>query len=320
MKKKLLFLLLTVSVPFYAQIGFQENIVVGSPYTTISPQLVQAGDLDGDHDLDVITFGAQLNWYQNVDGLGSFGKKKTIAITNAAAGALFTVDFDKDGDLDILVSASNILTVYQNTNGLGNFEVMQSFTLGSVDLNPAVPSDIDGDGNIDIVCYYSNNVPTISEPKLVWFKNDGSGTFAQEKVITSVRNDLLATSLVNAEDLDGDGDQDIILGYVNYKKIAWLQNIDGKGTFSAPKLITMLAGGLSSITTADIDNDGDKDIISTSDVDNQIVWYKNTDGLGTFSDEIIIVPNAPATHTVLVTDINNDNKVDIVYTSKNEIG
>ncbi|WP_281233920.1 T9SS type A sorting domain-containing protein [Flavobacterium gelatinilyticum] len=318
--KLLLLLLLTVSINFYGQTGFEESIAIGSPHATYRPQLVKAADLDGDNDLDVITFGnQQLNWYENADGKGSFEKKKTIAATNGSAGALYTFDFDKDGDMDILVSVSNKLTIYKN-NGSGNFTAAQSFTLGSRDLNPAVLTDIDGDGTIDILCYYSNNVPTVTQPKLVWFKNDGTGNFGQEQVITSNRDDLLLASALSADDLDGDGDQDIIIGYRDYSKIAWLKNLDGKGTYSAPQIITMSARGLTSITTADIDHDGDKDVIVSSASKNQVLWYKNIDGLGTFDSEIIITSDVTESQKVLVTDINNDTKVDVVYTAKNEIG
>jgi uncharacterized repeat protein (TIGR01451 family) len=319
MKRKLLLLLLAVSANFYGQIGFQENIILGMPYTTSSPQLVKAADLDGDNDLDIVTLGSELNWYENVDGLGSFGPKKNISKINAYAGALFTIDFDKDGDQDILVSLSNKITVYKN-NGSGTFAAAQTFTGGSVNLTPAIPTDIDGDGNIDILCLYNNNISSQSQLKLVWYKNDGAGTFGPEQLITNNRDDLLTGTRLFTDDLDGDGNQDIIIGYTDYGKITWLKSMDGKGVFSAPKRITILATGLSSITTADMDNDGDKDIISSSAYNNHISWYKNLDGSGTFSDETIIVPNAVGTNTVLVTDINNDAKVDIVYTSKNEIG
>nr|WP_315255735.1 T9SS type A sorting domain-containing protein [uncultured Flavobacterium sp.] len=317
MKIKLLLLLLTVSTNFFGQIGFEENIVVGKPYETIDPQFVKAEDLDGDNDLDILVYGSELNWYENVDGLGNFDKKKTIA--KSGASSLYTVDFDNDGDLDILGSVYNKFTLYKNTDGLGNFVVMQTSTLGTEALT-VMPSDIDGDGNIDILCYYNVYTTSPSKPKLVWFKNDGSGKLGQEQVINDSYYDIITASLLVTDDLDGDGDQDIIIGYRDWSKITWLSNTDGKGTFSAPKTITILSGGVSSITTSDIDHDGDKDIISASANDKQVVWYKNLDGLGNFSDEIILVSNAADTNAVLVTDINNDGKADIVYTSKNEIG
>lgn len=317
MKIKLLLLLLTVSTSFFAQTGFEENIVVGDPYETMDSQFVKAEDLDGDNDLDILVYGSELNWYENVDGQGNFDKKKTIAKNGATA--LYVVDFDKDGDIDILGSVSNIFTLYKNTDGLGNFVVMQTFTLGTEALT-VIPSDIDGDGNIDILCYYNIYRTVPSTPKFVWFKNDGFGKLGEEQLISNNYEAIITTSLLFTDDLDGDGDQDIIIGYRDRSTIACLKNIDGKGTFSTPVIITRLAGGVSSITTSDIDHDGDKDIISTSANDQQIAWYKNLDGLGNFSDETILVSNANKTNAVLITDINNDSKVDIVYTSKNEIG
>lgn len=313
----LLLFLLAGSVKLFAQIGFNENIVVGDSYTTVRPQLVRAADIDGDNDLDVITFGTGLNWYENIDGMGNFGEKKVIETqTNGSVGtSLYIVDFDNDGDPDILGAISNKLIVYKNIDGLGNFEVMRVFTFGNSPI-PTVPADIDADGDVDIVCFHTSN----NRPKIVCFKNNGAGVFGEEQIISNDAVAIMGTTLLYAEDLDGDNDEDIIVGYHLNNKITWLKNTDGNGTYSSPVTISVLAGGITSIATSDIDNDGDMDIISASKNDNQVVLYKNLDGLGSFSDENIILSNAVGSNSVLITDINNDNTDDIVYSSTNEIG
>ncbi|MGK4567116.1 FG-GAP repeat domain-containing protein [Flavobacterium sp. 3HN19-14] len=319
--KLLLFLLLAGSVKSFGQIGFLESKVTGESFTTYSPELVRSADIDGDNDLDIVTYGRQLNWYENKDGLADFGEKNSVSIqSNGAVGtALYVMDFDNDGDNDILGVIANTLTVYKNTNGLGNFQVMQTFTLGfNYNTIPVVPVDIDGDGDMDIVCSYAFNSSPY-EGKLVWFENNNNGSFGAEQVITTDNATLFLTSLLEAEDLDGDGDRDIIIGYKDYNKVAWIRNM-GNGVFSAAIAISSSAGGISSITTSDMDNDGDTDIIASLRTDNQIVWYKNLNGLGNFSDENVIVSNAEETNSVLVTDINGDNTNDIVYTETNEIG
>jgi hypothetical protein len=319
MKTKLLvFFLLAVSTKFFGQTGLAEHIVTGISYTTNTPELVKAADLDGDGDVDVVTFGRGLNWYENVDGEGSFGEKKVIlGSTGTIGGALHTVDFDHDGDIDILGSLNNVLTIYKN-DGIGNFSIMVTYTLGlSTTIRP-FPEDMDADGDMDIVCFYTTSAPAF-QGKIVWFANTGAGTFAPEQIINNNSSDLIGTSLTQAADLDGDGDKDIIIGYPNYSKIAWLKNT-GNNIFNPPVTITTSAPGLSSITTSDLDGDGDKDIISTIATDNQVAWYKNVDGLGVFTDENILVSNATASNTVLITDINNDNTNDIIYTGTNEIG
>jgi uncharacterized repeat protein (TIGR01451 family) len=317
MKTKLLLFLLLAATQLFGQVGFDENIIVGNSYTTYHPQLVKAADLDGDNDLDIITYGSSLNWYENIGGVGNFGEKRVIAgtLTSPVAYSLHVVDLDNDGDLDIIGSVNNKFTTYKNVDGLGNFQVIQEFTLGNNSIPITVtPADMDGDGDLDVVGFYHGSIDRF----LVWYENNGTGTLGTEQIISN-DDALVASSLVYTEDLDGDNDQDIIIGNLGYGKILWIKN-NGNGTFGAPVTISNLAGGITSIATSDMDNDGDIDIISASSYDNQVAWYKNLDGLGTFSDENVITSNATASNAVFVTDINNDNTIDVIYTGTNEIG
>lgn len=321
MKTKLsIFIVLAVSTKFFGQISFTETPVVGYTYTTPTPKLVRAADFDSDGDLDIVTYGRQLNWYENIDGIGDFGEKKSLTTESqgAVGNSLYTVDLDSDGDFDILGSMNGTITLYNNTDGLGNFQVMQTFSLSSGSVKP-MPVDMDDDGDLDIVCYYLINSGPF-QAKIVWFQNNGAGSFGAEHVITN-SSTLSGTSLIYVDDLDGDNDKDIIIGYSgNNGKITWLRNTGNNIFSSSPLTITLLTPGLSSIMTSDIDNDGDKDIIATLTTNNQVALFKNLDGLGTFSDINSITTNAATTYTALATNINNDNTVDIIYTGTNEIG
>jgi hypothetical protein len=43
-----------------------------------------------------------------------------------------------------------------------------------------------------------------------------------------------------------------------------------------------------SVYAADIDGDGDMDVLSASANDDKIAWYENTDGAGTFGAQNVI--------------------------------
>ena len=82
--------------------------------------------------------------------------------------------------------------------------------------------DIDGDGDIDIVGAGKN--------KIVWYENNGTQSFEAHDITTSVNNNRYGLKVV---DLDGDGDLDVVNSDYSGDTLAWYENTDGQGTFSA---------------------------------------------------------------------------------------
>ena len=74
-----------------------------------------------------------------------------------------------------------------------------------------------------------------------------------------------------------------------------------------------------SVYAADLDGDGDDDVLSASSDDGPIVWYENTDGTGTFGNrrEIDARPTALAsTYAVAAGDLDGDGDVDVLSASR----
>jgi len=85
--------------------------------------------------------------------------------------------------------------------------------------------------------------------------------------------------------------------------------------FNRAPLISTQAHGTSSIFAADIDGDGDMDVLSASSGDGKIAWYENTDGNGNFGPQQIITTSAYGALSVFATDLDGDGDKDVLYAS-----
>lgn len=120
---------------------------------------------------------------------------------------------------------------------------------------------------------------------------------------------------VYAADIDLDGDMDILTASYGDGKIAWYENENGRGFFGAQKIISDQAEGASAVRGADIDGDGDIDVVSASERDNKIAWYRNEDGHGSFSSEQIITTMAEEASAVQLADLDGDGDLDVLSAS-----
>lgn len=157
---------------------------------------------------------------------------------------------------------------------------------------------------------------TVEISRIVWKENlDGQGNFGNEQFLS---DNIPAIEDIQLYDFDNDGDKDIL-----YKTtpglLAWIENIDGQGNFSAEKIIADTYYPYSMLS-ADMDNDGDYDIITivhSSSIENTIVFYKNQDGFGTFDTGSIVYTNIDSFDDFAIFDYNNDNLQDIVIANNN---
>ena len=136
--------------------------------------------------------------------------------------------------------------------------------------------------------------------------------FGSQQVITTAASQALS---VYSADLDGDGDLDVLSASRLDAKIAWYENTDGAGTFGSEQLITTAAIGARSVYAADLDGDGDLDVLSASPLDAKLAWYENTDGVGTFGSQQVIT-SAAGPHSVFSADVDGDGDLDVLSASR----
>ena len=278
------------------------------------PKRLFAADIDGDGDIDVLSISLADNkiaWYENIDN-GAFGPQNIISTQIDGGDGVSAADLDGDGDVDALSASSTDgkIAWYENTDGQGAFGPQKI-------INPLAPmayfivaADFDGDADFDVL-YDAWDMDVIA-----WQENlDGRGTFGPVKIITTLAD---GASSVFAADLDGDGDQDALSTAAIGNLIAWYENTDGLGNFSAPIPINNQAEFPYAVITADLDGDGDPDVLSASAFDDTFAWYENMDGQGTFSLPRIISDYADLAAAIYAADLDQDGDLDVVAASSGD--
>ena len=205
------------------------------------------------------------------------------------------------------------LSAQAQTNFDELFGTQQIVSIQANGAQDVLAADLDADGDSDIVAS--------SFGAVVWYENDGQGNFGEQQVITTRVSDAFAVYIT---DLDGDGDLDVISASRDVDRdvlpptpydsqIAWYEN-DGTGNFGEQRVIILdTQQRFSDLSAADLDGDGDQDVLSTS-FSNIAVWYEN-DGEGNFGGQQIITTQVEDIVAIYATDLDGDGDQDVLSAS-----
>ena len=277
------------------------------------PHQVYASDLNGDGSNDVLFAASddnKIGWYPN-QGNGEFGLQKIVNLTAQGATSVFATDLDGDHDNDILSASKkdNTIAWYENLDGAGNFGTTSIIWSSHSDPTEVHAADLDGDGDMDVLSASSG------DHTVAWYKNDGSGGFGPPSIISTTTTG--AFDVITA-DLDGDGDLDVLASGKAGDTIAWFENSDGAGTFNMAQVLFDGSESVNELFAADIDGDGDLDVVAPFKKDNIIGWFENTDGKGLFSSLHQITDEAILATSVYASDMDGDGDVDVVSAAEDD--
>jgi len=274
---------------------------------------VYATDVDGDGDTDVLGAAYMLNditWWENTDGTGTSWTKHIVDSDFLCACSVYAEDVDGDGDTDVLGASfgDKEITWWENTDGTGT-----SWTKHIVDTNfygalSVYAEDVDGDGDTDVLGAAGGSTDDIT-----WWENtDGTGTSWTEHTVDASFD---GANSVYATDVDGDGYMDVLGAAIYADDISWWENVDGSGTTWVKHTVDGDFDDAFSVYAADVDEDGDTDVLGAAAGADDITWWENTDGTGTCWTEHTVDGNFDGAHSVYATDVDGDGDTDVLGAS-----
>ena len=119
----------------------------------------------------------------------------------------------------------------------------------------------------------------------------------------------VGTTTIAIEAIDADGGT-IVTSFV----LEIIAAANDSAEFSSQRVITFDAEGAQSVYAADLDGDGDADVLSASGFDDTIAWYENLGG-GAFSSTRIIATDARGAWSVHAADLDGDGDADVLSAS-----
>ena len=270
------------------------------------PRSFVAGDMDGDGDEDLVAVmrsNLKISWLEN-DGTGQWAEHpiRSWPVGWTAGEQVNTGDADGDGDLDVLITTHDGLytgSAYWNLNdGAGQFTDGPGFVghgTGNGHFR-SIQADLNEDGLMDLIAfkdsvYYWENIP-------------GSPFHYAVGLTTSGEPGEWGFNTGDLGDVDEDGDVDIVV-----RGLSLLENA-GDMTFSAPQTIVEEDSG-PVVRLADMDGDGDPDIVAQAGNPRAVVWWENDGGYFIERHAITGTRGTDNEFVFLVEDFDTDGDMDI---------
>ncbi len=237
---------------------------------------VAAGDLDGDGDLDLVSAAAgndHVYWHHNDGTPGDDGSWSLSTLTDDLDGprAVALGDLDGDGDLDVVVASYNDNSVswLENDGTSANWTV-RGVSAGAGGANDVALGDFDRDGDLDIAC------AQYVDDEVSWYRNSGASppTFGAFFVDSLPYGGPRALAV---GDVEGDGDLDLAVVSEDTDRVVWYANdgLPADGEWTRYRADNGESDGPKEVALADLDRDGDLDLLVAAYVGALALWYEN---------------------------------------------
>lgn len=242
---------------------------------------IVAGDLTGDGIVDVCLFGGVSPQIYAGDGAGAFTATESISVAGTVADVIL-LDIDRDGDLDLLFTGSDVTPAAFLNDGTGSF-TPGPVVSGAGESTAICSGDFDRDGRPDVA------VALATEVRLL-FGNDTVSSFP-----------ITGASCLGAGDLDRDGATDLVIGVEGAAtRIAFGE---GDGNFVDAGLT--LTESIRDLVIVDVDRNGTLDLMLVTTASTELLLG---DGAGGFTAGASLL----GADRIRVADLDADAILDVV--------
>ena len=263
----------------------------------LSANDVASGDVDGDGLVDVVVGSDNTVIFFNAGNRALITPGQSLG-SNSGGNVVVLLDWDGDGDKDVAVGGMNgkAARVYIN-DGAGDFPNGIDLNISGLGIvTGAAAADFDSDGDDDLVLAGSGNT--------IQVRRSGESGFATSP--------LPAVSGIHASvaDINNDSFPDVIIVEAGSRSVKVLRNSGDGRTFNSQ---TLQRGSVASVAPADIDSDGDIDLVLAVDdgelvVPESKVVYQQSGGDFSSGSPLGVSPVS----RLVAGDIDGDTKPDIV--------
>lgn len=282
---------------------------------------VKAVDMNSDGFIDVLSAARRDNRFTLF--INKNLTFETVILDDQAmdAHSVFAIDADGDGDMDVFGGYEDTVAFYEQIDG--NF-VKRVVTSDAPSVRSVFAYDEDGDNVTEVFAVFEDSTA------MYVLEDDSYATVLLADGTTRGGHSLFAT------DFGDDGDLSVFVAALEEDQVLWLEcdqaptlapttsfpTVTPKPTFAPAcgqeETVSDDANGATSVVAADVDGDGDLDLVVALRNDDTVAWWEDVDGRFDGPKRIIDDQSDGVVWVVASDDVNGDGIVDVVAASASD--